>query len=311
MANRFASEASLIRSQKTLGQPILLERAVNTLEGAKDWITMVKAKQSAEAMDRLSAQNRWPRDPKRVFGYLGRTGSGRQFKDIGQLFNYTKKNNNYYNRSYRFEPSDVANMEIVKKAADFVFTTARRESYKHRLTGILQQSLTYMVKQNWGDTPKMFFGDVQLNRKSELIIAEIAEYASSVEAHSVERARTGGILYMAAQMATKRFPQVIIRYGNTNLDKLGLPLLHKYAVPYVRVALRGGNVKANLSRPGRNIRRRGTAYRRMGPHSRGFSEYHQRMRTSRREAGWKRQDSRHWGDDLFSYYSQRRRKLRK
>ena len=304
------------RIRKNLGTPKVITGPTGFgLEDTYKWIQAQKVKATGQAMSRLASQGRWPKqwsDKGEITAYIGKTLSNRQFKNVDEFLGYVRKTPLDYKKAWRFEPTNVANQADIKAAADFAFRQVRSELGKIPVrTGNLRNSVMYMVREKKGAEPRLFFGDVDLQRSAELLIVASAEYASSVEAHYFQRVKNGGMVYQAAKLTAKRFPNVIVRFSYTNLDKLGLPLAHKYAVPYIRIALRGGSVKQHFARPGRNIRRRQSAYRRMSPHSRNFYDYHGRMTSARKKAGYKRQDGRHFGDDLFSFYSQRRKKLPK
>jgi len=254
-------------------------------------------------MQRLSARGRWPRDEKEIFSYLGRTGSTRQFKSLRQFWNYNLKHPSLYARTWRYEPITLGSFDELKMAADYAFRRCWQIATKHTDTYKYGRSFAYLYRERAGELPKYLVGaqTAELeDNTAELIIVNPVEYASSLEAHSFARARNGGIMYQAARETAKKFPKVNVRFSYTNLDKLGLPLDHKYAVPYIRIGLRVSRVKPFFSRPGRNIRRRGSAYKRMSPHESAFRDYHRAMRRVRSKT-LRRQDGRHYGDDLYSY----------
>ena len=78
----------------------------------------------------------------------------------------------------------------------------------------------------------------------------------------MERARTGGIMFQAAKDAKRKYKGLVIQYTYTHLSKLGLPAVHNYGVPVIRIGFRGNPIKSKISRPGRNIRRRNSVVRR-------------------------------------------------
>ena len=246
------------RNKKVITKYTNINQAMS-LDQARRWITLQKAEKSAMAMDKLSANDQWPKDQADVRAYLGNSDSNR-FKNVEMFFKYTKKNPLLYQKRWRFEPNDVMNAEKLKEAGDFVFYRARQYSTTtgHIRTGTMFQGLMYLVKPVEGATPKPFFGDIKVQRSTELWIASVTEYASSVEAHSVERARTGGIMFQAAKDAKARYKGLVVQYTYTSLEKLGLPPLHHYAIPVIRIGFRGKTMKSKNRSPGRNIRRRRT-----------------------------------------------------
>ena len=116
-------------------------------------------------------------------------------------------------------------------------------------------------------------------------------------------------MYHAADIVTKKYPELVVQFSYSSQQGLGpgINVTHKYAVPYIKISFRGGGLKAKLRKPGRNIMRRRSAYRKFGPASGAFHDYHRLHKAYRRGAGLKRIDGRHFGDDLFSYYSSRRK----
>ena len=253
----------VLRKQKGIAPPVVLRPGLPgqsiklSLDGVYDWVTQEKARAAALAMDSLSAKGRWPKDQKEVRGYIGRTGSGRQFNDVRGLYAYTKKNaSTYYAKPLRFEPISVGDSKMLKRAADFAFRQTRSELSRHLLTGVNRDTAMYGFRSNIKAPVQYGRGDYPINRDSEFLIPVVGEYASSVEAHSYQRAKTGGMVYAAAKMTERKFPQIVVRFSYTALSDIGLPQLHNYAVPYIRLGLRGNPLKAKITRPGRNIRRR-------------------------------------------------------
>lgn len=295
----------IIRRSKRFQPPVVLDnpKAV-TLENAARWIIAQKAEKSQEAMTRLSQRGKWPVNDDEIYSYLGRTGSTRQFKSLKTFWGYNLKNPALYPRVWRHEPISLGSFDDLKSAADFAFRRSWQIATKHNRTFQYNRSFAYMYREEAGATPKALSTAETATIEdptAELLVVNVTEYASSLEAHSFERVKNGGIMYQAAREAAKKYPQINVRFSYTNLDKLGLPLHHRYAVPFIRLSLRRGAVKSYFSRPGRNIRRRGSAYGRTSPHERAFHDFHRSMRGARSRSGLRRQDTRHFGDDLYSY----------
>lgn len=295
----------IVRGGKRFAPPVALDNPQKvTLEGAARWIIRQKAEKSQEAMTKLAQRGKWPTQDEEIFSYLGRTGSTRQFKSLKTFWGYNLKNPGLYARPWRHEPISVGSFDDLKDAADFAFRRSWQIATKHTLTFRYNRSFAYMYREKAGDIPKALSGAQTATLEdpsAELIIVNVVEYASSLEAHAFERVKNGGIMYQAARETARKYPQINVRFSYTNLDKLGLPLHHKYAVPYIRLSMRRGSVKGYFSRPGRNIRRRGSAYSRTSPHERAFHDFHRAMSRSRSRNGLRRQDTRHFGDDLYSY----------
>jgi hypothetical protein len=306
----------ILRTTKKMAAPVVLNapgaKPLN-LERAAKWIITQKAEKSWDAMNKLAQRNKWPRREEEVFSYLGRTGSTRQFKKLRVFWAFNMKNPGLFPKTWRYEPLAVGSFEDLKRAADFAFRRARNNALKNIDTGDYRRSFAYLYREKAGEVPRFLVGAATVTLEdpsAELIIINTADYASSLEAHAFQRARNGGIMHQAAKETAKKFPNVNVRFSYTNLDKLGFGLQHKYAVPYIRIGLRRGAVKPYFSRPGRNIRRRATAYAKRAPNERAFYEYNRAMRGARSKY-LARQDDRHFGDDLYSYQRFRARIKRK
>jgi hypothetical protein len=309
------------RISRKLAPPVVMTATTPlTLQGAARYIQAKKAEQAVRVMDRLAQRRRWPRSERDIVAYLGRSSTARRFDNLSQFWGYNLKNPGLFPRTWRFEPVSQGSFADLKEAADFAFRRCWQEATKHTRTFAYNRAFVYLYREQTGAVPKMLTGAataVLEDPSAELIIVNVTEYASSLEAHAFQRARNGGIMYKAAQETARRYRNVEVRFSYTNLDKLGLPLAHKYAVPYIRVGLRSSAVRQFFSRPGRNIRRRNLAYKRQGgPAESVFYQFNARMNYARRsEAAARgsrgRIDDRHFGNDLYSYQSFRRRMRRK
>lgn len=258
---------------------------VQYLSGVAKFINDTKIDITERAMKRLARTVRWPTHEAGVTGYIGSTQS-RRFKNLNQFFGYVAKNPDLYPRRWVFEPENVGNAEEMKSCIAFIYREAEIQQRKHYKTGRMMIRYLMLMKQK-GKYPQVLhtppFSD-EIVFGTEMIVVNVAEHASSVEAHSYERAKTGGILYMAAEMAKRKWPELVIRFSYTNLDKLGLPLTHKYAVPYVRVGFRGNEMKSKLTRPGRNIRRRRVTMRARLPGGKNYAKRSARYARSTRDS---------------------------
>ncbi len=303
----FKSRRNLLPAQ------ILTPQTNLNFQNAGRWIQIQKVERSRLAIDRLRADGRMPANDNEIFSYLGRSGSSRQFKNIGKFWSYNIKNPGLFARSWRYEPITVGTFEDMKAAADYAYRRCLQNSLKHTVTYRYRKSFLYLYRTERDAYPRAVLGRetaILEDPTAELIIVNAVDYASSLEAHAFERAKNGGIMYEAARSTARAFRNINVRFSYTNLDKLGLNLSHRYAVPYIRISLRQGTVKPYFSRPGRNIRRRGSAYAKRGANERAFYQYNTAMRNIRRRT-LKRQDDRHFGDDLYSYQRFRARLKRR
>lgn len=243
------------------------------LVNAQSWIQAAKGSAAGKAMTRLSASGSWPADPKEVYSYIGKTSSTRQFKDIKIFLGYNRKNPQLYAKPWRFEPLNVATAEDVIEAAAYAYRllqTRPRGMFKNP-TGRYEASHLLMGRNSEGVTQVLrnVPEAKRMDNLSQLWLTNTSEYASTVEANFFERHKNGGIYYFVAQKTAQAFPNLNITFTYMNIDRLGrgkgasltgLPQVHKYMVPLIRIAQRG-NFKARMSRPGRNIRRRASQAR--------------------------------------------------
>lgn len=292
------------------------------------YIAQQKVEKTSDAMIRLAKAERWPEDPKEIIGYIGRSSESRAFRndnpksvtnDANYLINYSLKYPlKTYDKTFRFEPIAVGSLEALNDAAQSIMARFFQYSVQlpARFTGQYRRSVKMYVRKGVEDmNPKPYFPGMLegMGRSAQILIASSDPGGSSIEAHFVERAKQGGMLFQAARDVRKKYKQLKIKYFAPPADKLGLPYdgSRIYGIPVVIVSLRGQGTQGRLSRPGRNIRRRGSARASGVANSYGAKQYHSFHRELRKRAGYKRTDERNYGDSLYSYRGLWRRRNKK
>jgi len=234
----------------------LLDGHVTFLKGVPEFVNKTKIELTQRTLAKLARVGRWPDDDNyRV--YLGR-GRSQRYKDPATFFRVMKAKPNLYPRRWVFEPNDVGSTELLVEAIAYAYMHSVRASLKHHKSGRLKASFLMLEKLPTGHyrvmTTPPFKSDV--TRDTEFLVLNFAEYASTIEAHAYQRVRDGGVMYLAAKMTEKKFKSLVVTFQYMNMDRMGLPLTHKYMVPVIRIGMRGNKQVGKISRPGKNLRRR-------------------------------------------------------
>jgi len=117
-------------------------------------------------------------------------------------------------------------------------------------TGYLQSS--YRIRIDGTDIAST--NDLKtMGPKSTVSIINLAEYSSKAEVNALYYANTGGIMYYAAEMITRKYPDLGIRMGWVNADTVG-GLPHKKNLPVIFIGPKA-LVKAGIQKPGVNLRK--------------------------------------------------------
>jgi hypothetical protein len=296
-------------------------RRVTTIEGPvagldivgiTKWITQQKYIATGKAMTRLSSQGVWPDTIDEVTAWLG-AGRTRRFRNVREFVGYTKNNPHLYSKRWVFEPDNVGNPLMVIEAATRGLAAAQQRGialFKDP-TGRWNSSFMMYMK-GWdnkyrlippGGTPR----PEAMDASSEIFIVNTSEYASSLEAHFFVNKKQEGIMYHTAKMLQRKYKALVIQFQYVQMQDIGLGTgQHKYKVPIIRIGFRLGRMKGKMTRPGRNMRRRGQTMKAGMPQNKAYNERGARYaRSTRDKLG--RFNQRGWLNEMYGLHNPRSR----
>lgn len=271
------------------------EALETTVTNMAKTIATAKVEVTKNVISRLRIGRKFPQD-NRYYAYIGKnvaantrdaTGalvaktpevvrferlvSPQLYKDPEAFFRIMVAKPLNYVRPWVFRPLHVSSPEELIEAVVYAYRLATRlyQMQAARFPVYKVNPILLLIRHTDNTVQTVVSGvpdASQLRKGSELLLVNTSQWAAYAEALSVERWKTNGMMYQAAQMAAKKYPNINVNYTYTNtIDNknfnLGIPIVHRpkpMMIPVIRFGLRWGDNRTRrlkFSKPGRNIRR--------------------------------------------------------
>lgn len=221
--------------------------------GAAQYVQDEKIQISRRTITAAQYRGSWPDEYN---SFVTSETRNNQYKDPGKFFATMKRHPEWYSRKFIFRPL-YDTSDIIKEAS----------LYANRI--IHQQSRTYGVRSGfYGSSFEMRINGALANSMAQLdnmdgdsvvTFLNTAAYAATVESNALNIAKIGGVLFYAAKMVGKKYPQLGVRFVFTPAQYVQ-GAEHKYSVPTLSIGPRT-RVVDKLTRPGKNRRRRSSLKR--------------------------------------------------
>ena len=229
-------------------QPLNIRTIKSAVKGATQYVQDEKIQISRRTITRFQYADRWPEEYN---SFVTSETRKNQYKDPERFFVIMHRHPEWYARKFIFRPLFDTG-KVIKEAT----------LYANKI--IHQQSQTYgVVSGFYGSSFDILVNRVKLtsinqlddlNGDSVVTFLNTAPYASTVESNALNIARIGGVIFYAAQLVRKKYPQLGVRFVFAQAQYVQ-GANHKYQVPTLSIGSRA-NVIDKLSRPGKNRRKR-------------------------------------------------------
>ena len=229
-------------------QPLNIRTVKTAVKGATRYVQDEKIQISRRTITRFQYGDRWPDDYN---SFVTSETRNNQYKDPDKFFVTMHRHPEWYARKFIFRPLYDSG-KVIKEATLYANRIIHQQSQAYGvLTGFYGSSFDILV--NRVKMTSLAQLD-ELNGDSVVTFLNTAPYASTVESNALNIARIGGVLFYAAQLVRKKYPQLGVRFVFAQAQYVQ-GANHIYQVPTLSIGSRA-NVIDKLSRPGKNRRRR-------------------------------------------------------
>lgn len=194
------------------------------------------------------------RFPDEYVSYSGTVGRN-PFRDPETFFRVMRTRAKDYRQRFTFLPAANAAYRKLLDAAELAYRTVIQQAYRYGVkSGNYRGSFILFTRQ--GATRTALTSLDALENATQEAIFEILSplaYASTVEANALYHAQLGGVLYHAAEVVRRAYPNLAVRYVYHKAAAFNLP--HKYDVPVLSIGSRE-SLRDKVTKPGKNYRRR-------------------------------------------------------
>ena len=229
-------------------QPLNIRTVKTAVKGATRYVQDEKIQISRRTITRFQYGDRWPDDYN---SFVTSETRNNQYKDPDKFFVTMHRHPEWYARKFIFRPLFDTG-KVIKEATLYANRIIQKQSQAYGvLTGFYGSSFDILV--NRVKMTSLAQLD-ELNGDSVVTFLNTAPYASTVESNALNIAKIGGVLFYAAQLVRKKYPQLGVRFVFAQAQYVQ-GANHIYQVPTLSIGSRA-NVIDKLSRPGKNRRRR-------------------------------------------------------
>jgi len=229
-------------------QPLNQRTVKTAVKGATQYVQDEKIQISRRTITRFQYGDRWPDDYN---SFVTSETRNNQYKDPEKFFVTMHRHPEWYARKFIFRPLFDTG-KVIKEATLYANRIIQKQSQAYGvLTGFYGSSFDILVNRVKMTSLSQLD---ELNGDSVVTFLNTAPYASTVESNALNIAKIGGVLFYAAQLVRKKYPQLGVRFVFAQAQYVQ-GANHIYQVPTLSIGSRA-NVIDKLSRPGRNHRRR-------------------------------------------------------
>lgn len=248
-------------------QPYNIRTIQASVRGAAQYVQDEKIKISRRTIRTLQSIGEWPDEYN---SFVGSETKNNLYKDPEKFFRIMHFKPKWYGRRFIFRPLSDSS-EKIKEAVQFALEIINRQTPRYIAapnvskkpnvsTGAYGGSFKVAINQDGTGGIgglRVIQSAAQLDNmgpRSSVGIYNVAPYASTAERNALYYARVYGIIYYAAQMVQRRYPDLGVRF--TYPKAADLPgALAKYNTPLLQIGTRE-TVIDKITKPGKNLRRR-------------------------------------------------------
>lgn len=229
-------------------QPLNRNTINQAIKNMQIFVQQEKVDVSRRTIRNLQASDRFSQT---YTAYHSSLSAANRYNDPERFFRVMPTKPSLWRRKF-FYIGDREGASRIGEAAHYVMKLLDTKSRQYGIkTGFYRRSFEYYLDGSpFTNRARLQFTDPD----SVFMAINTAAYASTVEAISLysENNRTGGVLYYAAKMALRRFPELGVKYS---YQKAAIGLNHKYDIPTLEIGSRE-NVFSEIVRPGSRFRGR-------------------------------------------------------
>jgi hypothetical protein len=238
-------------------KPLNMRTAQAAVLGAAQYVQDRKIEISRVTITNQQYAGRWPDEYN---SFVSSETRNNQYKDPDKFFRVMHYKPQWYARKFIFRPVNEA--VRIKEAVQYALAIIDQKTAEYiaapNVTG--KPSVTtgaygasFKLMNNY--TLLRGLGDLDnIDARAQIQIANVAPYASTIERNALYYAKTIGVIYYAAQMVMKKYPEIGVRF--TFPKAATIPgALAKYQTPMLTIGSRAVVID-KLTRPGKNLRRR-------------------------------------------------------
>ncbi len=229
-------------------QPLNIRTIKSAVVGATQYVQDEKIQISRRTITKFQYGDKWPDEYN---SFVTSETRNNLYKDPNKFFSTMKRHPEWYARKFIFRPL-YDTSKVIKDAVIYANSIIHQQSRAYGTdTGYYGSSFKIL---NNGIPLSSLKGLDDLNGDSIVTFLNTAPYAATVESNALNIAKIGGVLYYAAQMVQKKYPQLGVRFVFSKSQYIQ-GANHIYQVPTLSIGSRE-RVIDKLSRPGKNQRRR-------------------------------------------------------
>lgn len=229
-------------------QPLNIRTIKSAVQGARQYVQDEKIQISRRTITKFQYGDRWP---DKYNSFVTSETRRNRYKDPDKFFAVMHSKPQWYARKFIFRPIDDYASKLIRQATIDAYNLIIRKAQAYgTITG--HYSASFQIRLDGALLSNITQLDV-LNNDSVTQILNTAEYAGTSEKNALYFSGIGGIIYYAANMIKRNYPQLGVRYVYNRSATVGVR--HKYDVPVLTIGSRE-NVIDKIKKPGRNHRRR-------------------------------------------------------
>jgi len=238
-------------------QPLNIKTIQDTVRGTAQYIQDYKIDVSRTTIAREQSYGRWPITYN---SFVTSETRNNLYRDPDKFFAFMHDRPRLYSRKFIFRPIG-AGLRI-------------KEAVVYALGIIDQKTRDYIAAPNVTGKPSVSTGAYgasfklmnkykkinsvseldNIDPRSQIQIANVAPYASTVERNALYYAKTIGVIYYAAMMVARKFPELGVRFTYPLAETIP-GALAKYQTPMLTIGSRDVVID-KFTKPGKNLRRR-------------------------------------------------------
>jgi hypothetical protein len=234
--------------------PLNLKTVKLATLGAKQYVQSEKIRVSKNGIFQFYTQSRWPSE---YLSYVGRVSNQTKFKDPNRFFKAMEDRPDLYAKDFIFQPvRDISGQlaEATRLVNSIVDKQARL--YVNQpdsvVTGHYQSRFAFRLD---GELIRNYSQFDNADNDSRVYIYNTALYAGTIEKNAVYYTKIGGVLYHAANVIRKAYPDLGVSFRYWKAARVP-GTTSNYDVPMITLGSKTG-VTDDIKRPGTNHRRTG------------------------------------------------------
>ena len=234
-------------------QPLNMRTVLATVSGVKQYVQDKKIEISRHTIRKMQDAGRWSDE---YISFVGSEGRAGRYPDPERFFTAMHNKPDWYARKFIFRPLG-GNGKDIREAVLYAYNMVIQQTRFFKVsTGFYANSLRIAINNSLATLTDLN----NINGDAVASIYNVAPYAGAMEVNKLYYQNIGGVIFYAANMVAKKYPQLGVRFEYKAAKSLP-GTFSRYNVPVLRIGSRS-NVVDSIDKPGRNMRgrKRGKIY---------------------------------------------------